>query len=97
MKRTEYNKAMVFLKRSFPKSDIPAETFKLWYDTVFANMDYELFLFRLADCIEECSYIPMPAYFCSNQDYVFWLNNRNAMSKRLVDRLENIKKVVANV
>lgn len=97
MKRTEYNKAVSFLKRSFPKSDIPAETFKLWYDIAYKDLDWELFLFRLADCIEECNYIPQPAYFFNNNDYVFWLNNRNAMSKRLYDRLENIKKVVANV
>jgi len=97
MKKTDYSKAVSFLKKCYPNNNIPDDTFKLWYDTAFINIDFDLFLFRLADCVEECVYIPMPSYFFDNDTYVFWINNKNAMSERLVKRLANIKKVVSNV
>jgi hypothetical protein len=39
-------------------------------------------------------YIPMPCFFAEADDYIFWIENRQAMSKCMIDKIESMRRLV---
>lgn len=93
MTEKQYKLFVNFLIKFYNDSKITQEQWKLFYE-VYKNLNYEVCLLRLSDCMNSEKYIPMPCFFADDSGYGFWIENKHAMSKSMVDRLETMRSMV---
>lgn len=93
MTENQYKLFVKFLIKFYNDTKITQEQWKLWYE-VYRNLNYEACLLRLSDCMNYEKYIPMPCFFAEADDYIFWIENRQAMSKCMIDKIESMRRLV---
>lgn len=93
MTEKQYQKFCQFLVKFYNDTKITKEQWKLWYE-VYRHLNYEVCLLRLSDCMNSEKYIPMPCFFAEADDYIFWIENRQAMSKQMIEKIESMRRLV---